>query len=83
MNDKLDAWTVATTDLTARVAAAIGSPPPADRALAEEVRLLRGELAELRAATALLGDEIARLRTASPIRRIVPFGAAEGRARLS
>ena len=79
MNDKLDLWTVETTDLTARVAAAIGTPSPLEAAL----RLLRRELAELRATTTLLAEEVARLRAASPPRRITPFAAAEGRALLS
>ena len=85
MNAKLDAWTVETVDLTARVAAAMETvPPPVERELLEELRALRRELAELRATTALLGDEVARLRlgVAAP-RRIVPFGPAEGLARLS
>lgn len=81
MNEKLDVWTVETVDLTARVAAAIGAPPQPD--LSEEVRRLRNELADLRATVAILGDEVARLRASTPLRRIVPFGAAESRASLS
>jgi hypothetical protein len=81
---ELGAWSVETTDLTARVAAAIGVvPPPVERELLEELRALRREIAELRGTTALLQDEIARLRLATPTRRIVPFGPAEGLARLS
>ena len=88
MNEKLNAWTVATVDLTARVAAALGAaPPPVERELLDELRTLRREIAELRAATALLGDELARLRLAalSPTgaRRIAPFVPAEGRVHLS
>ncbi len=85
MNEKLDAWTVETVDLTARVAAALGTATPSpERELLEELRALRRELAELRATTALLGDEVARLRLAAATpRRIVPFGPAEGLARLS
>ncbi len=80
MNDDkfFDAWDVETTDLTARVAAAIGTvPPPVE--LLEEIRALRREIAELRTTTALLADEVARLRQSAPVRRIVPFGAAGGR----
>ncbi len=83
MNDKLEAWTVETADLTARVAAAIGSPPPVERELLEDIRLLRRELADLRATVALLGDEVVRLRASPVARRIVPFGPAEARVRLS
>ena len=79
MNDKFfDAWDVETTDLTSRVAAAIGTvPPPVE--LIEEIRALRREIAELRMTTAILGDEVARLRQGATVRRIVPFGAAGGR----
>ena len=81
MNEKLDAWTGETVDLTARVAASLGT---VERELLEELHALRRELAELRATTALLGDEVARLRLgAAAPRRIVPFGPAEGLARLS
>ncbi|RYG19386.1 hypothetical protein EON82_21540 [bacterium] len=86
MNEEtpFDAWQVETTDLTARVAAAIGAvPPPVERELFEELRALRREIAELRGTTALLQDEVARLRLSAPIRRIVPFGPAEGLVRLS
>ena len=48
-------------------------PPPVDRELLDEIRALRREIAELRGTTALLQDEVARLRLASPVRRIVPF----------
>lgn len=83
MKDKLNAWTVETTDLTARVAAAIGAPS-AGREILDELRAVRREIAELRATTALLQDEVARLRRDAPaVRRIAPFGSAEGRARLS
>lgn len=82
MNEKLDAWTVETVDLTARLAAAIGAPPEPSELLAE-LRALRREIAELRGTAALLGDEVARLRLATPARRIVPFGSAERRVRLS
>jgi len=79
-----DAWNVETTDLTVRVAAAIGTiPPPVERELLEELRALRREIAELRGATALLQDEVSRLRLSSPVRRIVPFGSSEGLVRLS
>jgi len=86
MNEEFpfDAWKVQTTDLTARVAAAIGTiPPPVERELLNELRALRQEIAELRGATVLLQDEVARLRLASPARRIVPFGSSEGLVRLS
>lgn len=81
MNEKLEAWNVETVDLTARVAAAIGTAPDAE--LLDELRLLRREIAELRATTALLCDEVARLRAGTPLRRIAPFGPAEGIVRLS
>ena len=81
MNEKLEAWTVDTVDLTARVAAATGNPPN-DELLAE-LRALRREIAELRGTTALLADEVARLRAGATARRIVPFGPAEGLVRLS
>lgn len=84
MNENFDAWEVETVDLTARVAAAIGTvPPPVDRELLDELRALRREIAELRGTAALLQEEVARLRLASPVRRIVPFGASEGLVRLS
>ncbi|RYG47182.1 hypothetical protein EON79_08040 [bacterium] len=84
MNRKLDAWNVETNDLTARVAAAIGREKPSiERELLDELRALRREISELRGTTALLQDEVARLRLGSPARRIVPFGTVEGRARLS
>ena len=86
MNEEtpFDAWQVETVDISARVAAGIGSvPPPVERELLDELRALRREIAELRGTTALLHDEVARLRLASPVRRIVPFGAAEGLVRLS
>lgn len=79
-----DAWNVETTDLTSRVAAAIGTiPPPVERELLDELRALRREIAELRGTTALLQDEVARLRLSNPARRIVPFGPSEGLVRLS
>jgi hypothetical protein len=84
-----DAWEVETVDLTARVAAGIGAvPPPVERPsfeqdLLEELRALRREIADLRGTTALLQDEVARLRLGSSVRRIVPFGPAEGLVRLS
>lgn len=84
MNEKLDAWNVETTDLTARVRAAVGTPnPSSERELLEELRALRREIAELRSTTTLLQDEVVRLRLGTPARRIVPFGPAEGKARLS
>ena len=83
MNEKLEAWTVETVDLTARVACALGAAASPERELLEELRRLRRELAELRAATVLLGDEVARLRAGAAVRRIVPFGPAEGLVRLS
>ena len=84
MNDKLNAWTVETVDLTARVAAATGHQPPSlERELLGELQALRREVAELRATTALLGDEVARLRLAAPAHRLVPFGSTESRVRLS
>lgn len=84
MNEKLDSWNVETTDLTARVRAAVGDPHPfPERELLEELRALRHEIAELRSTTALLQDEVVRLRIGTPARRIVPFGPAEGKVRLS
>ena len=86
MNEEtpFNAWNVETTDLTARVAAAIGVvPPPVERELLEELRALRREIAELRGTTSLLQDELARLRLGSSARRLSPFSPAEGLARLS
>lgn len=81
---RFDAWNVETTDLTARVAAAIGTvPPPVEQQLLEELRALRHELAELRVTTALLQDEVARLRAGASVRRIAPFAPSEGLVRLS
>ena len=84
MKEKLDAWTVDTVDLTARVAAAIGAMPLSPEGeLIGELRALRREVAELREVAALLGDEVARLRLGGISRRIVPFGGSESAARLS
>ncbi len=86
MDDQIpfDAWGVETTDITARVAAAIGSTPPSlESELLAELRLLRREIAELRSSTVQLQDEVARLRLDSGSRRIVPFAPSEGLVRLS
>ena len=77
MNEKLDAWNVETTDLTARVAAAIGSSSPSvETELLQELRALRREIAELR-------GEVQRLRSSGSARRLVPFAPAEDRVGLS
>ena len=78
MNEKLRTWTVETLDLTARVAAAIAPSPVED-----ELRLLRLEVERLRVSTTLLADEVARLRLAAPVRRILPYAPTERLARLS
>jgi hypothetical protein len=80
------AWQVETVDLTARVAAAIGSAEPSIRDLLSELRALRQDVTELRRTTASLQDEVWRLRqdlSRRPTTRIAPFAPTEGLVRLS
>ena len=75
------AWTVETTDLRGRVAAAIGAP--SDMAdLLVEMRAMRREMEELRHVAAVLRQELARARSV-PVPRITPYAPTESLIRLS
>jgi uncharacterized small protein (DUF1192 family) len=82
------AWTVGTTDISARVSAAIGGAidiAAVDPVLTE-LRALRQEIAELRGTTTVLQSEIIRLRQdlhRRPATRIAPYSPSEGLVRLS
>jgi hypothetical protein len=93
----VSAWKVETTDISARVAAAIGAPwhgRPAHESGAEpglgdvmvELRAMRRELNDLRRSTVVLQEEVIRLRqelSRRPSTRLTPFAPSEGLVRLS
>jgi len=82
----VSAWKVETTDLTARVAAAIGAGEPSLGDLLVEMRAMRRELTDLRRSTVVLQEEVIRLRqdlTRRPATRLAPFSPSEGLVRLS
>ena len=88
MKEKLDAWTVDTVDLTARVAAAIGAMPLSPEGeLIGELRALRREDAELREAAAMLRALLestgSRCIAPSMMSAIIASGAAAGSKRPS
>jgi len=81
------AWTIETTDLSLRVAAAIGAAstdPMAD--LLHEVRALRRDMDALRQSNATLQNEVTRLRhdlTSRKAVRIAPYASVDNLVRLS
>jgi len=83
------AWTVETTDLTQRVAAAVGAvqrPTDTTALLLDEIHAMRREMAEFRSANAQLHEEIVRLRmelTAKRATRLAPYASIDNLARLS
>jgi len=83
------AWTVETTVLSTRVAAAIGSTEstqPQESELLEEIRALRREMQGFRQMNALLHEEVLRLRldlTPRRATRLAPYSPTEGLVRLS
>jgi len=82
----VSAWQVETTDLTARVAAAIGAQEPGIGDVLAEIRAMRRELNDLRRTTVVLQEEVIRLRqdlVRRPGTRLAPYAPSEGLVRLS
>ena len=82
------AWTVETPDLSKRVSAAIGAAESRNEGsqLLDEIRELRKEMESMRQVSAVLQEEILRLRLDLAKRampRIAPYSPAEGLIRLS
>jgi hypothetical protein len=83
----LQTWTVGTTDISARVAAAIGGPD--ESLVMAELRSIRMDLSELKRTNDALLTEVARLRmelagrTARRTVLLSPYSPTEGLARVN